>query len=194
MEWTLTRVKLCPTFSLTFFDVMQNNGKCRHGAKISLFIYSYVDSTLNWTWRILSSVSICKSAYLSAKQPPVTWGLSEAQESCSYPALIFSSWKIKESRSEEICVWKECVVCCVCVGGDWQWERSTEVKGEWWAGKWGKRPSSVAGTMDGFGSLITKSTEKVIDRLSRWMMWWATRHCNAFSFCCMNHQCQLCPS
>lgn len=107
---------------------------------------------------------------------------------------FFSSWKIKESRSEEICVWKECVVCCVCVGGDWQWERSTEVKGEWWAGKWGKRPSSVAGTMDGFGSLITKSTEKVIDRLSRWMMWWATRHCIAFSFCCMNHQCQLCPS
>lgn len=118
MEWTLTRVKLCPTFSLTFFDVMQNNGKCRHGAKISLFIYSYVDSTLNWTWRILSSVSICKSAYLSAKQPPVTWGLSEAQESCSYPALIFSSWKIKESRSEEICIWKECVVCCVWGGTD----------------------------------------------------------------------------
>ena len=126
MEWTLTRIKLCPIFPLKFFDVMQNNGNPKRGAKISPLIYSYVDSILNWTLSILSSVLICKDVQVSTEQPPVEWRLSSGILFVPSTHFFFLSWKIKGGRSEDICVWSVCVCVCVVWGRRRDWDRDKE--------------------------------------------------------------------
>ena len=122
MEWTLTRIKLCPIFPLKFFDVMQNNGNPKRGAKISPLIYSYIDSILNWTLSILSSVLICKDVQMSTEQPPVEWRLSSGILFVPSTHFFILSLKIKGGRSEDICVSSVCVVW----GRRRDWDRNKE--------------------------------------------------------------------